>query len=81
MEYPDGGSLVDLSAKWNAVIPPHMVLSIAGDLLRGLAYLHGRGISFNHLCYENVWIFGCASHLVQAKLLCALFRPLSPFVV
>jgi serine/threonine protein kinase len=70
MEHPEGGSLLDLSANWNHIIPPHMVLSIAADILKALAYLHQKGLSFDHLRYENVWVFGCTSHAIQAKLLC-----------
>ena len=52
----------------NFNLPEPIALSIAMDVARGLYYLHYKGMSFDHLCMENVWIFGKGDS-ISARLL------------
>ncbi|CAO2178633.1 unnamed protein product [Urochloa humidicola] len=73
LEFAPGGSLADAAA---GRLPEHDIAAYAGDVARGLAYLHARGLVHGDVKARNVVIggdgrarltdFGCARPFVES---------------
>ncbi|KEG12876.1 protein kinase [Trypanosoma grayi] len=55
-EYVPGGTLRDMKDRYGRKLPLMAVKRNVASLLRGLAYLHGRGLVHGHVCPENVMV-------------------------
>jgi mitogen-activated protein kinase kinase kinase 17/18 len=77
LEYAPGGSLADAAARNGGRLEGHAVRAYAADVLRGLAYLHGRSVVHGDVKPRNVVIgadgrakladFGCARRVAASS--------------
>ncbi|GJN17968.1 hypothetical protein PR202_gb05079 [Eleusine coracana subsp. coracana] len=79
LEFAPGGSLADEATRFGGHLPEQEILAYAGDVARGLAYLHARSVVHGDVKPRNVVIgadgrakladFGCARSLGSSRMI------------